>query len=341
LNGNQAKIAELIHSVQATRRYAVTANLIVNSAEDAWNPLRWLQLESRDWATFEHETIKTRTINPSPYVEVKKVIGSKPEGMRKLRRLIADNMIARHDMLDLPPKIYQDIIVTLKPEEAKFYEEAARSFEYDSEGALTQAPMLMHDLDLDEGDMIPNQFVRKLRLKQITSSIEVFLGKSYPSSKIVALKELIETATDSGKKVLVGSQFRSVVAALERELKDYNPAVIHGGVTTQAAKGKLSPRGLQQEKFQTDPTCRVFIGSVAACREGLTLTAGSVVCHIDKEWSPVYVEQFEGRAQRLTQTSHVLIYSLKAVLPNGKQTVDFDIEDDLDRKDRLISELVR
>lgn len=342
MNGNQAKVAKEVHRLQAAHMFAVTANIIVNTAEDAWNPFTWLGIETRDWDTFEAETLVTRNISPSHYVTVKKVVNTKPEGMRKLRRLIVDNMIARHDKLDLPVKTYQDIRVTLKPEEARFYEAARAKYEYDNDGGLVSSPQLLNDLDFDdEAQNIPNVMVRQLRLKQITSSIGVFLSKPFVSSKVAAVKELVEDAVLSGRKVIVGTQFRSVLAQLEKELKEYNPAVVHGGVSAVGPARGLSPRGIQVQKFQDDPTCKVFLASVAACREGITITAGSVVIHVDKEWSPVYVEQFEGRAQRIGQKDHVLVYSLKAVMPDGSETVDFVIDDVLEGKDNDIKQLTR
>ena len=157
-----------------------------------------------------------------------------------------------------------------------------------------------------------------LRLKQITSSIQPFLNDEFTSSKTLVALDLVEQAVSLGKKVLIGTQFRSCLAGLERVLKDYNPAVVHG---------ETEQRQEQVNKFQNDDDCHVFLASTPACREGLTLTAASVVICIDDEWSPMHVQQFIDRARRIGSEQHdaITVYKLIAKRRNGKDTIDAGI----------------
>jgi hypothetical protein len=64
------------------------------------------------------------------------------------------------------------------------------------------------------------------------------------------------------------------------------------------------------EKFQNDPECMIFVGSIQACREGLTLTAASKVVFAEFLYVPGHLLQAEDRAHRIGQKSFVLVQYL-------------------------------
>lgn len=316
LNDKQSKIGQAIHKVRPRRRTVITGTPLVNAPEDAWNLLRWLGIDNRSWKRFEEDTLVTVKVQRSAWTTEKRVVDHRPLGIHKLKSILANHMIRRlkDDVTNIPPKIYQTINVPLNAEENKRYQAALKEY----------ALWLEDDRNKDD---IANEDVQILRLKQIVSNIEPFLNHPYRSSKIVTAGSICEDAVGSGQKVLIFTQFVSTALALARELRSYNPALIHGGISTNAKGNDRSPRQQQVDRFQNDPNCKVFIGTTGVCREGLTLTAASVIIHVDKEWTPAYVSQLEDRARRIGQTRNVTVYSLMATTTpdddGNTDTVDF------------------
>jgi len=325
LNDNQARQASAIHALQANRKTAMTGTFIVNSAEDSWNVLNWLEIDRRPWKTFEQQTLKTITYSPGGVKRLKMVVGYKPDGLVKLRGMIGNSMIRRvkdEEMPGLPPFIRTNVEVMLNPEETLRYRAAEK-----------QSLLYLDTLVDEDGERIDKQTV-VMRLKQITSSIAQFLERDYVSSKTATALSLVEDLVASGKKVLIGTQFLEVISELQRELGGFDPVVVTGTM-------KMSDRDKAIARFQSDPECSVLIASVAACREAINLTAASAIIHIDKEWSQAYVDQFEARARRIGSEAHtgINVYTLLAMLPptakhpDGEFTIDHGIEKVLDKKE--------
>jgi SWI/SNF-related matrix-associated actin-dependent regulator 1 of chromatin subfamily A len=110
--------------------------------------------------------------------------------------------------------------------------------------------------------------------------------------------ELLETATAS-HKVVVYAYHRDVLEALFDAFE--NQAVtFHGGSTVEE-------RAEAVHRFQTDPSVRLFIGSIRVASLGITLTAASHVVFVELDWSPLIVQQAEDRCHRIGQKSSVLV----------------------------------
>lgn len=317
----QSEIARLIHTLDADRKLIMTGTPMPNNPAEVYNQLVWLGLEERGWDAFAAETLITIDVGSSrgglhDAPPRRKIVGFKPLGLRALRKKLLPHVIRRtkDDVLNLPPKIRQTEIVTLSAVEERIYLGAETEFRlYENENPDADFSTIM-------------QSAQMVRLRQITSDASLFSDKPFVSAKIQRAAEIVADAVSSGQKVLIFSQFRHVVSALELLLEEYNPAVITGDVTTLPNKKGVSPRQLQIEKFQGDDSCRVFLGTAAACRYGFTLTAASVEIFIDVDWNEDYNTQNEDRAYRIGQTRSVTIYRLQAALRNGHKTFDSDVE---------------
>jgi SNF2 family DNA or RNA helicase len=131
-----------------------------------------------------------------------------------------------------------------------------------------------------------------------------------PSSKCNAAMEWLEDSGD--QPLVVFTQFRGVVFLLRERLRAAK-------VRSSVLVGGMSPdeRGLNIAAFQKGDT-RVFVSTIAAGGEGITLTAASTMMFLDRAWSPSQNRQAEDREHRIGQKDAVHIIDVMA-----RNTVDF------------------
>ncbi|MGB8337190.1 MAG: C-terminal helicase domain-containing protein [Desulfobacterales bacterium] len=125
----------------------------------------------------------------------------------------------------------------------------------------------------------------------------------YESGKWELFKELLAETLDSGQKVVVYSQFLKMIAIIEDHLKQQN-------IDCAVLTGSSRNRGALIRLFNTDPQCRVFVGSLKAGGIGIDLTAASVVIHYDRWWNAAREDQATDRVHRIGQTRGVQVFKL-------------------------------
>ena len=126
------------------------------------------------------------------------------------------------------------------------------------------------------------------------------------SCKLNACMELIHQCCESKKKVLVFSQFTSLLALIETELKKEK-------ISYYLLKGSTSKIDRQNSvhAFNQDDT-QVFLISLKAGGTGLNLTSAEVVIHFDPWWNVSAQNQATDRAYRIGQHNNVQVVKLIA-----------------------------
>jgi SNF2 family DNA or RNA helicase len=125
------------------------------------------------------------------------------------------------------------------------------------------------------------------------------------SGKLEAFRELLAESVDEGHRMLVFSQFTSLLALLREELDAQGVAYCYldGSMSTRARQAAV-------DRFQADEGVPVFLISLKAGGTGLNLTGADVVVHYDPWWNPAAEAQATDRAHRIGQKIVVTSYDL-------------------------------
>jgi len=125
------------------------------------------------------------------------------------------------------------------------------------------------------------------------------------SAKLQLLMDLLPEMISEGRRVLLFSQFTSMLALIEPELaKAKIPYVLLTGQTTD--------RATPIQNFQ-EGQVPLFLISLKAGGTGLNLTAADTVIHYDPWWNPAVENQATDRAHRIGQEKKVFVYKLITV----------------------------
>lgn len=135
-----------------------------------------------------------------------------------------------------------------------------------------------------------------LRLRQICCDPRL-VGSEVPGAKLEQLIADIKEALEQKRKVLIFSQFTSMLQLIQKE---FPQALLLEGSTSAEKRGELVQR------FQEDPDCSLFLLSLKAGGVGLNLTAADYVFLFDPWWNEAVERQAIDRAHRIGQKKTVI-----------------------------------
>ncbi len=126
----------------------------------------------------------------------------------------------------------------------------------------------------------------------------------HESQKLEALLEMLESLIEDGRRILLFSQFTSMLDLIKPELS-------HRNVPFVELRGSTRDRETPVQRFQNGEV-PLFLISLKAGGTGLNLTAADTVIHYDPWWNPAVERQATDRAHRIGQEQHVFVYKLIA-----------------------------
>lgn len=195
---------------------------------------------------------------------------------------------------DLPDRIEEDLVVELEGTQHTLYQAELKR-------ARAQLLKVATDRQLDK--LRFNILTSLLRLRQICCHPRLLGDTGGESAKVSALMEHLEPLMEEGQKVLVFSQFVTMLDIIE-------DAAAAQGWTLFKLTGDTENRGELVERFQNHDGPAVFLISLKAGGFGLNLTAASYVVLFDPWWNPAVEAQAIDRTHRIGQKQTVFAYRL-------------------------------
>ena len=144
-----------------------------------------------------------------------------------------------------------------------------------------------------------------LKLRQVCCDprlLPAAAGKGIHSAKLAMLMEILPELLDEGRRILIFSQFTTMLGLIEDEL--HQRKIPYSKLTGQTRK-----RDEAIERFRSGEV-DLFLISLKAGGVGLNLTEADTVIHYDPWWNPAVESQATDRAHRIGQDKPVFVYKL-------------------------------
>lgn len=285
IKNQKAGMTKAVKIVRARTRLALTGTPIENRLAELWSIFDFLMPGFLyDYPTFlrRFETPITKNHEPEPAERLKQVTA--PFILRRLKSDV---------LKDLPPKLEEIRYTRFEDEQRKLYD-----------GQVVRMKRMLAGSGQSGEDRI-RIFAELMRIRQICCDPSlIFEDYHGGSAKRAACLELVQSAMGGGHKMLIFSQFASMLALLEEDLnKAKIPCYKIVGATPKEERLRLV------RAFNEDET-PVFLISLKAGGTGLNLTGADVVIHYDPWWNLAAQNQATDRAHRIGQKNQVTVYRM-------------------------------
>ena len=312
IKNSNSQNAFAVKSIKANRKFALTGTPVENSLMELWSIFDFIM----PGYLFDEKRFNVR---------YHKKLNESPEVLEELNNLIKPFILRRYKkevIKELPDKIEKKLIIPMSEEQEKVY-----SIYADYAKKLIEKKVKDDELKNSKIEVL--SYITKLRQIALDPSvlIEDYVGDS---GKIDALIDLLNQGIYEGHKILVFSQFTSVlkniIFRLENEKIDYS--YLDGSISSLKRIEMVND-------FNEDEEKKVFLISLKAGGTGLNLTSADVVIHFDPWWNPAVEDQATDRAHRFGQDKVVEVIKLIS-----KNTIEEKIVDLQEEKRKLIEKII-
>ena len=287
IKNHGTQVAKAVKEIRSEFRLALTGTPVENRLSELWSIFDFLM----PGFLYSYEKFRKE-------IELPAVQYSNSDAMERLQKMIRPFVLRRlkKDVLkDLPDKLEKDMFSPLESEQKELYE------------AHTERLRLMLGMQSDaEFRTSKLQILAEItRLRQICCYPGlIYEGYKGNSSKLEMCMELVQNAVNGGHKLLLFSQFTTMLDVLAERLKKAKISFyVLTGATSKEKRARLV------KAFNEDDTS-VFCISLKAGGTGLNLTAADIVIHYDPWWNLAVQNQATDRAHRIGQQNVVSVYRL-------------------------------
>lgn len=281
--------AKTVKEIDSKKRFALTGTPIENRLSELWSIFNYLMPEY----LYSYEYFKK-------HFEAKIVNDNDEKARNALKKMIGPFILRRRkiDVLkDLPDKIEKVYYADFDTKQKEIYDAQV----------VRVSKLVANESDKDFSQNKIAILAELTKIRQICCDPSlIYENYDGGSAKKDTCMELIEESIDGGHKLLVFSQFTSMLEILENELNNRNISYYKiTGSTDKKERLELC------NKFNNDDV-RVFLISLKAGGTGLNLIGADIVIHYDPWWNEAVISQATDRTHRIGQKKTVTVYKLIA-----------------------------
>lgn len=306
--------AHSVKRINAKHRFALTGTPMENSLIELWSIFDFLMpgylfSKSRFSDKFEKQILKNE--DNSALIELKRMIS--PFILRRKKKDV---------LKELPDKIETKLVCELQEEQKKLYM-----------AYISRAREEIEQKIENEGfDKSRIQILSMItRLRQICCHPAVFVeGYKDGSGKMDLLEELLDELIEGEHRILLFSQFTSLLEIIKSRLDEKNIKYLYLDGTIPSYKRMNLVDNFNEGEGS------VFLISLKAGGTGLNLTSADCVIHFDPWWNPAVEDQASDRAHRIGQENVVEVFKLIT-----KDTIEEKIFELQNKKRELINSVIQ
>ncbi len=307
IKNRRTRNARSLGSLRADVRFVLTGTPIENSLEDLRSLIEFIlpgylaklpshaSLDERAWY---HERHRQQAL---PYI------------LRRTKAQVAP---------ELPEKIEQVVYCRMETDQRRFYDDFTKK--------AREEIFNMEMSGVGEGKLRMTALTHLLRLRQICAEPRL-LNQEFNienSAKLSAFLEILDEALDDRHRILLFSQFVTVLKFIREALEERGHAYCY-------LDGQTRNRQNVCDRFNDDESIPVFLISLKAGGTGLNLTGADTVVHFDPWWNPAVELQATDRAHRIGQKK--VVTSIKLI---AAQTIEEKVLEMQQTKSELLRNLL-
>jgi superfamily II DNA or RNA helicase len=287
----EARATRAVCQLKTTNKICLSGTPIENNLDELWSQFAFLMpglLGDRRGFTKRFRTPIEKNGDPECRAQLVQRIA--PFILRRTKSEVATELPPKHTILRR---------ITLAPDQRELYETIRGTLyetvrEQMAERTLAQSRVIVLDA--------------LLKLRQACCDprlVRLGTGRGTESSaKLDDLMEMIAELIPEGRRILVFSQFTSMLDLIKPRLNEI-------GIPFVELRGDTRDRATPVETFEAGKV-PLFLISLKAGGRGLNLTSADTVIHYDPWWNPAVEAQASDRAHRIGQTKSVFVYKLIA-----------------------------
>lgn len=312
IKNHSTAAAKAVKVIQSKTRYALTGTPIENRLSELWSIFDYLM----PGFLYSYEAFRKE-------LEIPIVKNQDEAATRRLQKMTAPFILRRlkeNVLKDLPEKLEEIRYVKFEDTQQKLYD-----------GQVLHLKQVISEQDNQEFNKNKLQVLAEItKLRQICCDPSLcFENYRGEAAKVDACLDLVQSAMDGGHRILLFSQFTSMLDILKEKLD--KTGIPYFLITGSTAKEKR----LELVRDFNEGDTPVFLISLKAGGVGLNLTGADVVIHYDPWWNQAVQNQATDRAHRIGQTRKVTVYKILA-----KNTIEEKIQKLQEKKTDLATQIL-